>query len=69
MNSQSPIPETLLDKEGLRQRLNLESTRGVDELVKRRKIPSIRLGHRTLRFCWPDVEAALKRLTVKEIGG
>jgi hypothetical protein len=63
------IQEALLDKEQLRQKLNLISIRGVDELVRRRKIPCVRLGHRTVRFSWPAVEAALKRLTVKEIGG
>jgi hypothetical protein len=63
------LPEHLLNKEELRQKLNLISVRGVDELVKARKIPSIRLGHRTLRFSWPAVQAALARLTVKEVGG
>jgi hypothetical protein len=60
--------DALLDKEMLRQRLNLESTRGVDELVRKRKIPVIRIGHRTVRFSWPHVRAALEKLTVKEIG-
>ena len=59
--------QPLLDKEHLRQKLGLESIRGVDELVRRRKIPVIRLGHRTVRFSWPAVEAAIKRLTVNEI--
>lgn len=59
--------DILLTKEELRQRLNLPSTRGVDELTRRRKIPVIRLGHRTVRFSWPAVEAALKKLTTKEI--
>jgi hypothetical protein len=57
----------LLNKEQLRQRLNLASVRGVDEMVKRRKIPVIRIGHRTVRFSWPDVEVALERLTLKAI--
>jgi hypothetical protein len=58
----------LLDKEELRKKLNLPSTRGVDELVRRRKIPVVRLGHRTVRFSWPKVQAALEKLTIKEIG-
>jgi hypothetical protein len=63
------LVERLLNKEEIRQRLNLISLRGVDELVRRRKIPYLRLGHRTLRFSWPAVEAALARLTIKEVGG
>jgi hypothetical protein len=54
----------LLTKEQLRRRLNLKSVRGIDEMVKHRKIPIIRLGHRTTRFSWPDVETALRKLTV-----
>jgi hypothetical protein len=61
--------ERLLSKEEIRQKLNLISIRGVDELVRRRKIRVVRLGHRTVRFSWPAVEAALKRLTIKEISG
>jgi hypothetical protein len=61
--------ERLLSKEEIRHKLNLISIRGVDELVRRRKIPVVRLGHRTVRFSWPAVEAALKRLTIKEISG
>ena len=58
----------LLDKEGLRQALNLTSTRMVDELVRRRKIPVIRLGYRTLRFNLAAVETALEKLTIREVG-
>ena len=57
----------LLNKEELRQRLHLTSVRGVDEMIKRRKIPVIRIGHRTVRFSWPDVEAALEKLTVRAV--
>lgn len=56
-----------LTKEQLRQRLNLSSVRCVDEMVKQRKIPVTRIGHRTVRFCWPRVEAALERLTHKAV--
>ena len=58
----------LLDKEALRKKLSLVSTRGVDELARKRKIPVVRLGHRTVRFSWPKVQAALEKLTVNEIG-
>ena len=58
----------LLDKEGLRRALNLPSTRMIDELVKRRKIPYIRFGHRTLRFDLVEVKAAIMKLTIREVG-
>ena len=57
-----------LTKEELRARLNLPSTRMVDELMRKRKIPVTRLGHKTVRFCWPKVEAALAKLEVHEAG-
>jgi len=57
-----------LTKEQLRERLKLHSTRGVDEMMKRRKIPFCRCGHKTIRFRWPDVEAALEKHTVQAIG-
>ena len=58
----------LLTKEQLRDALNLPSTRMVDELVRRRKIPVLRLGHRTLRFDLAKVQAALEKLELKAIG-
>jgi len=54
----------LLTKEELATKMNLPSTRMVDGLVARRKIPVIRLGHRTVRFRWGDVQTALDKLTV-----
>jgi hypothetical protein len=58
----------LLTKEQLRDALNLPSTRMVDELVRRRKIPVLRLGHRTIRFDLAKVQAALEKLELKAIG-
>ena len=58
----------LLTKEELRLKLNLPSTRMVDELVLRRKIPAIKLGHRTIRFDYQRVRAALDKLEIKEAG-
>ncbi len=69
MITHPPTFDELLPKEGLRRRLNLPSIRGVDELVRLRKIPVLRLGHRTVRFSWPAVEQALSRLTVNAVGG
>ena len=59
--------EHLLTKKQLAERLGLTSTRSVDELVRRRAIPIVRLGHRTARFSWPDVRVAIDRLTVREV--
>lgn len=58
----------LLTKEQLRDALNLPSTRMVDELVRRRKIPVLRLGYRTVRFDLAKVQAALEKLELKAIG-
>ncbi len=60
-------PEGLLTKEQLRDRLNLKSTRGVDELVRRRVVPVVVLGHRTRRFSWPAVQAAIEKLTIQAV--
>lgn len=60
--------DRFLDKEQLRERLRLTSTRGVDELMRTKRIPFLRLGYRTVRFDWPKVEKALDRLEVKEAG-
>ncbi len=64
---QSASSDCLITKEQVREKLNLVSTRGVDDLVRRRVIPVIILGHRTRRFSWPAVQAAIAKLTVKSI--
>jgi hypothetical protein len=40
----------------------------VDELTRKRKIPYLKLGARTVRFEWLKVRSALERFEVKEIG-
>ncbi len=40
----------------------------VDELMRKRKLPYVPLGHKTVRFYWPAVEAALKKLEIREHG-
>ena len=62
------INHELLDKEGVRALLNLPSIRKVDDLVRKRKIPFIRLGHKTLRFSPKNVLRAIEKLEVREIG-
>jgi len=59
---------TLLTKEELRVALNLPSTRMIDELVRKRKIPMIRFGHRTVRFDLAKVMVALEKLEIKAAG-
>ena len=51
-------PELLtLDELAQRLKLHPVTVRG---MKRRGVIPSLRLGHRTLRFSWPDVLAALE---------
>ena len=56
--------DEFLTKQTLAARLDLPSTRVVDEMVARGVLPAIRLGHRTLRFRWSDVERTLSQLTI-----
>ena len=58
----------LLTKEQLRERLNLPSTRMVDELMRKRKIPYLKLGAKTVRFDYAKVLAALEKFEIKEVG-
>ena len=58
----------LLTKEELRQRLNLPSTRMVDELMRKRKIPYLKLGAKTVRFDYAKVLVALEKFEIKEVG-
>ena len=60
--------QRFIDKKELRKRLSLPSTRAVDEMMRTKRIPFLRLGHRTVRFDWPKVEKALARFEVKEAG-
>lgn len=56
----------LLSKDQLAAQLGT-SKRGIEELMRKRKIPVIRLGWRTVRFSWPKVEAALAKLETREV--
>jgi excisionase family DNA binding protein len=53
-----------LTKRELASRLNLPSTRMVDQLMRKRKIPFTKLGYRTVRFSWAKVCAALEKLQI-----
>jgi hypothetical protein len=56
-----------LDKEQLRVLLNLPSTRMVDELMRKKKIPFLKLGHKTIRFEWKKVNAALEKFECRAV--
>lgn len=58
----------LVTKKQLAAILNLPSTRMIDEMMRRRRIPFLKLGHRTIRFNVGRVREALTRLEVREIG-
>lgn len=59
--------ESLINIAEVCTRLGL-SRKSVDGLIKTRSIPVIRVNARCLRFRWPDVEAALAKLEVREVG-
>jgi excisionase family DNA binding protein len=56
----------LLTKQQLADRLGLK-VRGIENLVKRRKIPALRISGRITRFSWQRVRAALDRFELKEV--
>ena len=56
-----------LNKLQIAERLGT-TKRGVEEMMRRRKIPFLRLGHRTVRFDWTAVEKAVARLEHKSVG-
>ena len=56
----------ILTKQQLAKRL-ATTPRQIELMVYKRRIPVIRLGHRTVRFSWPKVEAALAKLETAEV--
>jgi excisionase family DNA binding protein len=56
-----------LTKQELAAELGLKR-RGIEELMRRRKIPFLSLGHRTVRFELPKVEKALGKFEHKAVG-
>jgi hypothetical protein len=65
-NARPTDDQLLLTKDELAQRLRL-TRRGVEGLVAAKKIPVIRISHQIVRFSWPQVRAALDKLTVQAI--
>lgn len=58
--------EPLITKSEVALRLGLTEG-GVKQLLLRRVIPVIRLGHRTIRFRWSEVVAAVDRYRQNEV--
>ncbi len=56
----------LLTKAEVAERLHL-TKRGVDGLMKSRRIPYLKLNRKTIRFDWPKVEAAYNACEVKAV--
>jgi len=63
---QQPTTEKLLTKQELAARLDL-TKRGIESLVKARRIPCLRITNKIVRFDWPRVQAALAGYEVKAI--
>jgi excisionase family DNA binding protein len=56
-----------LNKAELAAELGMKK-RGVEELMRARKIPFLVLGHRTVRFDWQKVQQAIARFEMKAVG-
>ena len=69
MNAQSATYDgpRMLTMGELAQRLGV-SPRGIDCLMKQRKIPYTKLSRKMLRFDWQKVAAALEKFTVNAVG-
>jgi hypothetical protein len=59
--------ETGLVRKPVVARAASTSVRTIDNLVKLRKIPIVRISKRCVRFHLPSVLAALRKLEVKEV--
>jgi excisionase family DNA binding protein len=60
------LQESLPRKQDVAKRYNI-SVRTVERLIHDRLIPCIKFNARCVRFRWPDVEAAVNRLVIKEV--
>ena len=60
--------ETGLVKKPIVARAASTSVRTIDNLVRQRKIPIVRISKRCVRFHLPSVLAALRKFEVKEAG-
>ncbi len=62
------VLETLLDYDQMAAELGVP-VRSLRNLVYKGIVPHLRLGHRTVKFRRSAVERALRKRTVKEVGG
>jgi excisionase family DNA binding protein len=67
MSTHKSISDELLTKEELAARLRVPSIRIIEQMMRKRQIPFIKLGHRTVRFDWVKVEQAVARLETAAI--
>lgn len=61
------IQPDLLTKQELASALNLPSTSMVDQLVAKKMIPVLRLGHKTVRFSHTRVLQALEKFEIRAV--
>jgi hypothetical protein len=66
-NSTSGDDAGLVNKRVVAQ-ITSASTRSVDNWIRERKIPVVRISKRCVRFHLPSVLAALRKFEVKEAG-
>lgn len=66
ISERTPQIDALLQKTDVARRMNV-SVRTVDDWVKKKRIPSIKIS-RTIRFRWSAVEAALQKYERRAIG-
>ena len=66
-NSESANDAGLVNKRVVAQAVSA-STRSVDNWIRERKIPVVRISKRCVRFHLPSVLAALRKLEVREAG-
>jgi hypothetical protein len=66
-NSTSPTDLGLVNKRVVAQAASA-STRSVDNWIRERKIPVVRISKRCVRFHLPSVLAALRKFEVREAG-
>ena len=60
------MAEQLINKKQLAEILNLK-IRGIESLMRARKIPFLRVSNKLVRFSWPAVQNALAAYEVKPI--
>ena len=70
MNEQPPLnsSEQLITEAELMAAIRLPNVHAVRLLRYKKKIPYVKMGHRTIRYSLPKVLKALEKLEVKEAG-